>query len=181
MIRFAIRLIQIGLMTAPGIVWAAAGNETPVTQHEDYGAQPVISQGTTQAVCTEGVSSGYPCRNVQMLSRVTLDDMGGISGNDSWGWKDPATGRYYAIMGLDNGVSFVDITDPEAPEIVGKLPSRTSTSNPTSAAWRDLKTYKDHLFVVADGILGHGMQVFDLTRLRNSNPPEEFTSDKVYF
>ena len=32
--------------------------------------------------------------------------------------------------------------------------------------WRDIKVYKDHAFVVSENT-NHGMQVFDLTRLRN--------------
>jgi choice-of-anchor B domain-containing protein len=46
--------------------------------------------------------------------------------------------------------------------------------------WRDIKTYSNHAFIVSEAP-GHGMQVFDLTRLRNvTNPPETFTADATY-
>ena len=31
--------------------------------------------------------------------------------------------------------------------------------------WRDIKTYKNHAFIVSDGAGPHGVQVFDLTQL----------------
>jgi choice-of-anchor B domain-containing protein len=44
-----------------------------------------------------------------------------------------------------------------------------------------MKTYKDHVFVVADGAGNHGMQVFDLRRLRNvPNKPALFEPDAHY-
>ncbi|PTB96308.1 hypothetical protein C9994_07840, partial [Marivirga lumbricoides] len=47
--------------------------------------------------------------------------------------------------------------------------------------WRDLKVFNNYVFVVADNNSGHGMQVFDLTRLRNvTNPPATFDNDGHY-
>jgi choice-of-anchor B domain-containing protein len=46
-----------------------------------------------------------------------------------------------------------------------------------NSSWRDIKVYKDHAFIVSEAS-NHGMQVFDLTRLRNvSNAPAVFTAD----
>jgi choice-of-anchor B domain-containing protein len=98
--------------------------------------------------------------------------------NDIWGWTDPTTNREYALVGRVDGTSFVDVTDPVNPRFIGDLPL-TPGANPNS--WRDIKVYKDHAFIVADGAGQHGMQVFDLTRLRNvANPPAKFTADTVY-
>jgi choice-of-anchor B domain-containing protein len=47
------------------------------------------------------------------------------------------------------------------------------------AAWRDLKIYKDHVFIVSDGAGQHGMQVFDLTRLRTLKPQDNGQPVKV--
>ena len=49
-----------------------------------------------------------------------------------------------------------------------------------SSLWRDIKVYADHAFIVSEAS-GHGMQVFDLTKLRNvPNPPITFSSDAHY-
>jgi choice-of-anchor B domain-containing protein len=45
-----------------------------------------------------------------------------------------------------------------------------------------MKVYRDHAFIVADNAGRHGMQVFDLTRLRDVTvPPMTFTPDTTYF
>ena len=45
---------------------------------------------------------------------------------DLWGWTDPLNGREYALVGTRTGTSFVDITDPTAPVLVGILPAQRS-------------------------------------------------------
>ena len=37
-----------------------------------------------------------------------------VDGNDIWGWADPETGSEYALVGMENGLAFVDITTPTA-------------------------------------------------------------------
>jgi choice-of-anchor B domain-containing protein len=120
----------------------------------------------------------FPCENVDMLSHLPLAEIGGgVIGNDMWGWRDPLTGREYALVGKSNGTAFVDITNARKPVYLGQMPTRTATAR---NLWRDIKVYKDHAFVVSEDT-GHGMQVFDLTRLRSvSDAPETFTADTVY-
>ena len=73
---------------------------------------------------------------------------------------DPQTGKNYAIMGLSNKTSFVDITDPANPIHLGDLPGHSH-----GILWRDIKVYRNHAFIVSEAMM-HGMQVFDLTQLR---------------
>lgn len=152
-----------------------ADRHGPVLQHDDHGNRPPIPRGTGKALCQSGVSSGFACKNVELLARMPLGDIGGGQGADSWGWKDDETGRYYALFARSNGTSFVDVTDPQSPVYLGNLPS-TSGNRP----WRDVKVYADHAFIVADGIDNHGMQVFDLTRLRGLETPRQFNADALY-
>ena len=112
------------------------------------------------------------------MSYMSLDDLtpgtggGSLSGNDSWGWTDPTTNKEYALVGLNSHAAFVDISIPVAPVLVGILPTATVNSS-----WRDIKVYQNHAFIVSEAN-DHGMQVFDLTRLRSvSNTPETFTAD----
>jgi len=121
----------------------------------------------------------YPCDNVDMLSFIPLADLGcGGDGNDIWGWTD-VDGKEYAIFCCYDGTSFIDVSDPVNPVVVGFLP----TTNPKAGSlWRDAKVYKDHAFIVSEEY-GHGMQVFDLTLLRGVNREEGmkiFTPDTTY-
>ncbi len=125
--------------------------------------------------CVSGMADKYPCKNVDLLSALPLSSIGGGNGNDIWGWTDPSGGKEYAIVGRTNGTAFVDVSTPTSPRYLGNLPS-----NGGSSTWRDMKVYKDHAFIVADQVSGHGMQVFDLTRLRTITTPQTFQADKIY-
>ncbi len=117
--------------------------------------------------CSEGAASVFGCEGMDLVSFVPVADLGGERGarlNDVWGWTDPETGRDYALVGRMDGASFVDVTDPANPVVVGNLPRPEGVRGST---WRDMKVYENHMFVVSDGAPGHGMQVFDLTRLRD--------------
>ena len=153
--------------------------ETPTEEDpgDDGGDDGGDNGGNENAVtpCEDGTAAGYPCNGIDLLANVSLLEMNAKDGNDSWGWTDPDTGNEYALMGLNNGTAFLDITDPLNPVYLGKLPTHT-----TSSIWRDVKTYNNHAFIVSEAN-GHGMQVFDLTRLRNvQNPPVQFTEDAHY-
>lgn len=125
--------------------------------------------------CVDGMAGPYPCQNVDLLAYLPLSTFAASAGNDSWGWRDPQTGHEYALMGLNNGTGFVDISDPENPLYLGKLPTHT-----TSSSWRDIKVYANHAFIVSEAS-GHGMQVFDLTQLRSViAPPVTFAETAHY-
>ncbi|MYH08016.1 MAG: choice-of-anchor B family protein [Rhodothermaceae bacterium] len=130
--------------------------------------------------CESGAAGMFPCAEVDMVSFLTREEIGarrGIQVNDVWGWEDPQTGREYALVGRTDGTSFIDLTDPYNPVYLGDLP-KTSTAN--QSLWRDIKVYKDHAFIVADGAGAHHMQVFDLTQLRDVTEPQLFTETTIY-
>jgi choice-of-anchor B domain-containing protein len=125
------------------------------------------------APCENGMAGIYPCQGYDLLSRVTLEEFNSGSGNDNWGWTDPETGIEYVLNGLNDGVGFVSIEDPENPLFLGKLPTATNPSD-----WRDVKVYNNHAFIVSEA-QGHGLQVFDLTRLRGLTEAQSFTADAL--
>jgi choice-of-anchor B domain-containing protein len=130
--------------------------------HDDHHHNENLSaEGIT--ACSGGVAGTYPCSNVDLMAFLPLAQIGGGNGNDVWGWTDPATGKEFAIMGLTNGTAFVDISDPVNPVYYGHLPPPAGVSN---SSWRDIKVYADHAFIGSEA-LGSGLQVFDLTVLRD--------------
>lgn len=136
--------------------------------------------------CTAGFAGPYPCNNVDLLAFVPTSALvGGSSGADIWGWTDPETGREYAVQALSNATAFVDVTEPTAPVFVGFLPAPA-----TNFLWRDVKVYRNHAYVVGDFSpfsadddnpdAVHGLQIFDLARLRDAPPLTEFTETSRY-
>lgn len=130
--------------------------------------------------CDDGTADGFPCGGVDLVARLKREQFGASGGtvNDLWGWTDAKTGIEWALVGHSSGTSFVSLEEPLEPEYVGILPK---TSAAYSSLWRDIKVYDDHAFIVADGAGAHGMQVFDLTRLRDvKSPPDTFTPTATY-
>ncbi len=179
------RLLAAG---APGagsaVVFAREGNAAwrPSAPIEDTSTRlDAITGGMVRCDSTASQASGFGCNDVDLLSFLPIRDIGGdasVQLNDIWGWTDPQTNREYALVGRTNGTSFVDVTDPANPIFIGDLPM---TPGARAASWRDIKVYKDHAFIVADLSGQHGMQVFDLTRLRNPGAlPAAFVADTVY-
>ena len=82
--------------------------------------------------------------------------------------------KEYAIVAMDDATAFVDISTPTSPRRLGYLPSHTGSSY-----WRDVKVYSNHAYIVSDDNGNHGMQIFDLTRLRglSTNASRTFTAD----
>jgi len=149
-----------------------------VVEAEYVDLYPSISGG--QMECGSGVVEGFGCQDVDLLSFVSLGDLGGGKGirmNDVWGWTDSESGREFALAGRTNGTSFIEVTDPENPVYLGDLPM---TEGANAASWRDMKVYQHYVYVVADGSGQHGMQVFDLNHLLDVSEPQTFAPDAYY-
>ena len=135
--------------------------------------------------CVDGEAAGYPCKDIDLLAFVPREEMEGFpcpdSGqcfNDIWGWTDPVTGVEYALLARFDGVAFFDLSDPENPSFVGMLPATPGT-NPSP--WRDIKVVNDHAVIVGDSAGPHGMQVFDLSQLRDvTDSPATFEPTALY-
>ncbi len=147
-------------------------NSTQPVQVGDDDPDPAV---VFASPCESGSAGGFPCDDYGLIANVTLTTLAAARGNDVWGWTDTATGKEYALMGLNNGTAFIDVSTPETPIYLGKLPTATVNSG-----WRDIKVYNNYAFIVSEAE-NHGMQVFDLTKLSNvANPPTTFTADALY-
>lgn len=78
--------------------------------------------------------------------------------NDVWGYEDEL-GNQYALVGLVDGLSIVDISDPENPnEVFRALGPETP--------WRDIKTFGDYVYVTNEA--DSGLRIYDLSGLPSS-------------
>ena len=86
--------------------------------------------------------------------------------NDVWGYVD-SLGNEYALVGLEKGVSIVDVTDP------ANLVEVFYVAGP-STIWRDIKTWNKHAYICNE--LSGGLQIIDMSAL-----PGAITSNDVYY
>lgn len=138
-------------------------------------------QSHAAAPCVNNQSGGFPCSSVSLQSHLSLQTLrpASSSGNDVWGYTDLNTQREYAIMGLQNGVAVLDITDPQAPEEVG-------VATGSSTTWRDIgihqrydaaaKRWRAYAYVTADRA-NDFLMVLDLSNLPNGIQRVDYSSD----
>lgn len=116
-----------------------------------YRAARAGSGGGSLAGGVEFASDG-----VTLLSWMPLGEFGSpANGADCWGYVS-SSGREYAIFGHYDGTSFVEVTQPDDPQLV-------ATVNGPDSLWRDIKVYQDHAYAVSEG--GSGIQVMDLGQI----------------
>lgn len=146
----------------------------------DEAALPPALAGQ-EVECREGKADSYRCQGVDLLAFLPNTDMEiqrGVRLNDIWGWTDPETGKEYALVGHMEAMAIVEVSNPTGPIYLGTLPR---TEGSPGSTWRDIKVYRDHAFIVADGAGAHGMQVFDLRQLRDlQDIPVEFEPTAFY-
>ena len=123
------------------------------------GAGDACSCESEALACTDGMAGEFPCNQVDFLGRVPNATFGSLSNSDVWGWTDPATGREIALLALDLGTAFIDLSNPECPLPLGLLPA-----NGRGSPWRDIETLGSVAYIGSEAD-NHGVQLFDLTRL----------------
>ena len=156
-------------------VSATVAGATDVTGPTDVTLTITDDDEPAATICAGGRAGVNLCSNVDLMSHLALNDIGGGVGSDIWGWQDSLTGKEYAIMGRSTGTAFVDVSDPLRPIYLGNLPPHSGDSQ-----WRDMKVYLDHAFIVTEAS-DSGMQVFDLAQLRTvSSPPVTFSETAHY-
>jgi|GEM_PF-136024 len=75
-----------------------------------------------------------------------------------WGYIDPEDGTEYAAVGVQTGLSIVDISDPNNVQEIAFVPD-------VNSIWREVKSYGHYIYAVTEG--GGGMLVVNMTDPNN--------------
>jgi len=86
-----------------------------------------------------------------------------------WGYVD-SSGTEYALVGWWDGVSIVDVTNPDSIREVFNVPGPTSP-------WREIKTWNHHLYATNEN--GSGLLIADLSTLPDSVDYHYWTADTL--
>ena len=87
------------------------------------------------------------------LSLLGTYDWNNTEGNDIWGWADQ-NGNEYALVGLNNGFSVVNVSNPNSPNEEFFIADLNST-------WRDVKTFGHYAYVTTEA--NAGLLIVDLS------------------
>ncbi|MEM7278416.1 MAG: choice-of-anchor B family protein [Pseudomonadota bacterium] len=124
------------------------------------------------ADCVNGQADSLSCDQVGLVSHTPLGSFSSnpTRANDIWGFVDMNTQREYVLLGLNNAVAVVDISNPEAPVEIASFSGQSTT-------WRDIKVlqrydaaserYQAYAYVTADNV-NDRLQIIDLSGLPNS-------------
>lgn len=109
----------------------------------------------------------YAQSTLNLLSNLEYDGVNTISSqslSDIWGY---ATATHeFAIVGLRDGTSIVDITNPANPVEVYWSPG-------ISSSWRDIKTWRNYAYITNES--GEGLEIINLSNLPNNASSTYFT------
>jgi choice-of-anchor B domain-containing protein len=137
-----------------------------------FSALNLMQKSQTASNCDNGSAAGFACENISLLSHLALSDFPSSpnAGNDIWGHIDLNTGKEYAIIGLSNAISVVDVSEPESPVIVGSIRGQATS-------WRDIKVWQyfdsnanrwqAYAYATADNV-SEGLSIINLSGLPQS-------------
>lgn len=101
------------------------------------------------------ISTSFAQLNTSLIGYLDVSEEHGTKCNDIWGYTDEL-GNEYALVGTEDGVAIVDVTDAANPEEIAWI-------NGLNSVWRDLKTYGDYAYVTTEA--DEGLLIIDLSPL----------------
>lgn len=165
-------IVHEKLMNAKMTEWARR-KEAGEFESEKYpalGYTPCID-GYAEAIKGDG-NNTFRCHNADLYSFLSHSALGSASGegSSSWGWTSD-DGREFVAIGQFDGTAFAEINKDGKLIYLGRLPQYSVGSE-----WREIRTYKNYVIIGSEAV-GHGIQIFDLTKLLDIDPKEPVIFD----
>lgn len=113
------------------------------------------------------ICNSLSAQNFNLTLRDRLDYVTNTS--DVWGWSNET--HEYAIVGLFNGTSIVDVTNPDTIQQVHFVFGNNCT-------WRDIKTFGNYAYVTQDcNSQTAGLTIIDLSHVEDSITTKPWRTD----
>ncbi|MCZ6835734.1 MAG: hypothetical protein O7G85_08170, partial [Planctomycetota bacterium] len=121
-VRLLIFFITFLALTWTGLVMAHPDDPKGLVKRVPYrgpGYRSTAPKFTAKyGASQERAMVDFPASGIRLQTWLPLSEFGtATAGNDCWGYVSP-TNREYAILGVNTGTGFVDITDPGNPTVL---------------------------------------------------------------
>jgi choice-of-anchor B domain-containing protein len=159
--------LPAAVILAVGVGKAAKAIPPPGSVVVDQRAIDSLEDAAQNSIADRPYQSSAPQLDTNLfLCEAAVFEFGGRGGSDIWGWEGP-DGREYAIMGVLNGLAFVNATDLEVVQVV---PGPVGGLDAAYGYYhREVRTYQHYAYGVSE-LTGYreGLQVMDLQYLPDS-------------
>lgn len=111
-------------------------------------------------------AQNYDHEKIELLSRwddTTITVLSQVGSRYSGIWGYASNGREYALLGAENGLHIIDITDPYLPVRIARIYGRRN-----GCTWREYKVYQHYVYMVSDDPVVNSLQIVDLSFLPDS-------------
>jgi len=146
---------------------------------------PRYFKSSTGAACINGKADSsagdeaFDCLATDLLAMVPIKDMDSMfEASDIWGWTDPDNGEQIAIIGMEDRTAFVKVTSNADGTVTPVVLATLLQSGSRYVIWSDMKVYGNYVFIIRES--NHGLQIFDLTDLRQFYGNAPGTSPHLY-
>ncbi len=153
-------LIRAATLAACGLAATSCGTDSAVPNDPStfVGASPVSS---LNMVLRSHI-------DLTQLSLPASAEYGALASQASsaagnWGYTSP-DGRRFALTGVSDGLSIVEVTDPRSPRRIAHVPGAASQ-------WREVRTYREYVYVTTEARVG-----LDIIDMRNPSQPRKVRS-----
>jgi len=133
---FVLKVLFLSAIFLPMLTQAAYDKTRFVSLDGSEQSNLSVKKQTDQA-CIDNFSGDFECKNIDLLAHIPLSGFSSSpsAASDVWGYTDLNNGAEYALIGLDNGVAVVNVSDPTNPSEVGTILGKIDV-------WRDIKVYQ---------------------------------------
>lgn len=118
------------------------------------------------------ISNDINAQDSLYLTREGLKGGMGAEYNDVWGYV--YNGTEYAVIGSNNRINILDVSDCSNPTIQHQWLDGTST------IWRDFKTYGQYIYAVCDAC-SEGLQIIDMATYTHYQYTSDFANSHNIF
>ncbi|KAF9044921.1 hypothetical protein BJ165DRAFT_1527864 [Panaeolus papilionaceus] len=180
--RYASGEVMDKIMAEKQAAWDQAGQRglfNPKRFSSNNGFTPCQNGYVTMKF--NGTEEKFQCNNLDVTGHLTHADLGSKATDDEIGssiWGYTVNGREFVAVAQSDGAAFAEVVGKGwwnyvpfigkaegSLDYIGRLPAYSVNS-----LWREIRDYKGTYAIIGSEAVGHGIQIFDMSKLLELRP-----------